>query len=71
MQIFRTCTFTATDIVFFKWSCTLFGMLYGAWLYKFTRRHATKLLALALLLAIKPALRYWGRMPASLPNCPS
>jgi hypothetical protein len=48
-----------TDIGLLKWCCILIGMIAGAHLADFTRRHAWSIALTALLLGIKPTVSYF------------
>lgn len=61
MKLFKTLTWSPLNIVLLKLSCVLVGLLCGAWLSFFIKRHAGRVLLLAVLLGIKPAIDYWRR----------
>ena len=59
MKLFRSKVWSVADIGCLKWSCILFGMLAGAFLSDFTKRHVWLFLIAAILLAVKPTLSYF------------
>lgn len=59
MKFFKTLTWSPLNIVLLKWSCLLVGLLWGAWLSGLVKRHAWRLLILAVALGLKPAIDYW------------
>jgi len=59
MKLFRTKAWSALDIGLLKWCCILLGMIAGACLADFTRRHAWVIAVVAVLLGIKPAVSYF------------
>jgi len=61
MTLFKTMTWSPLNIVLLKWSCVLVGALWGAWLSVFIKRYAGRMLILAVLLGLKPAIDYWRR----------
>jgi hypothetical protein len=56
MKLFRSRVWSVTDIGLLKWCCILIGMIAGAHLADFTRRHAWSIALTALLLGIKPTV---------------
>ena len=58
MKFLKTMPWSPLDIVLLKWSCVLVGLLWGARLSGFVKRHAARLLILAVLLGLKPAWAY-------------
>jgi len=60
MNLFRTKAWGWQDIALPKWCCILIGMVAGAFLAPFVRQHVWLFSLAALLLAIRPAVRYFG-----------
>lgn len=60
MNVLRTKVWSIVDIGCLKWSCIFCGMIAGAFLAEFTRRHVWLFAAAAILLAIKPTVSYFG-----------
>jgi hypothetical protein len=60
MKLFRTKVWSVLDIGLLKWSCILIGMILGSYLAAFTKRHVMVFVIASLMLAIKPALSYFG-----------
>jgi hypothetical protein len=60
MRLFRTKVWSVLDIGLLKWSCVLIGMIIGAYLAAFTKRHVMVFVLASIMLAIKPALSYFG-----------
>jgi len=65
MKLFRSKVWSVADIGCLKWSCILFGMLAGAFLSDFTKRHVWLFVIAAILLAVKPALSYFAAGPSA------
>jgi putative Mn2+ efflux pump MntP len=59
IRLFKTKNWSALDIGLLKWSCILFGMMFGSYLSSFTKRYVKLFLIAAVLLAIKPAISYF------------
>ena len=59
MKLFHTTVWAWTDIWQLKWSVFLFGTIAGAYFHDFIMRYIWVILALAVILAIKPALAYF------------
>ena len=59
MKLFRAKVWSVPDIGLLKWCCILVGMIAGAYLADFTRRHVWFIALAALLLGIKPAVSYF------------
>ncbi len=60
MKLFRTKVWRWLDIGFLKWSSILIGMIAGAYLSAFVKRYVWVFALAAVLLAVRPAVRYWG-----------
>lgn len=60
MKLFRTKMWSPLDIGSLKWCCTLLGMIAGAYLSEFTKHYVWIFAVAAVLLAIKPAISYFG-----------
>jgi hypothetical protein len=60
MKLLRTKVWSWVDIGCLKWCCLLLGMIGGTFLADFTRRYVVLFAAAAVLLAIRPALHYFG-----------
>ena len=60
MNLFRTKVWGWLDIGLVKWSSILIGMIAGAYLSDFIRRYVWVFVLAALLLAVRPAVRYFG-----------
>ncbi len=60
MKLFRTKVWRWLDIGLLKWSCILIGMIAGAYLSEFVERHVWAFAMAVVLLAVRPAVRYWG-----------
>jgi hypothetical protein len=60
MKLFRTKVWRWLDIGFLKWSSILIGMIAGAYLSEFVRQYVWVFALVALLLAVRPAVRYFG-----------
>lgn len=59
MKLFRKKVWSVVDIGLLKWCCVLIGMIAGAYLTDFTKRHVGLIALAALLLGIKPAVSYF------------
>jgi FtsH-binding integral membrane protein len=60
MKLFRTKVWSVLDIGLLKWCCILTGMIVGAYLTDFTKRHVWVFVIAAVALAIKPTISYFG-----------
>ena len=60
MKLFRSKVWSVVDIGLLKWCCIVTGMIAGAYLADFTRRHIWFFAIAAGVLAIKPAISYFG-----------
>jgi hypothetical protein len=60
MGLLKTKVWSWVDIGLLKWSALLFGMILGGYFPDFTRRYVWVILVLAIVLAIKPSVSYWG-----------
>ena len=47
------------DIMLLKWSVLLIGMIAGGYLANFVKRYVWLLLAIAVILAVRPAIAYF------------
>ncbi len=61
MKLLRTKIWRWQEIVMLKWCCILVGMIAGAYLAKFVTRSVWGFALAAALLAVGPAVRYFGR----------
>lgn len=59
MKLFKAKVWSVVDIGLLKWCCILAGMIVGAYLADFTRRHVWLFVLAAILLGIKPAVSYF------------
>ena len=57
---FRTKVWSWPDIGLVKWSALLFGMVAGAYLSEFVTQYWWGFVTVAVLLAIRPAVKYFG-----------
>jgi putative Mn2+ efflux pump MntP len=60
MKLRRSKVWSVIDIGCLKWACIFFGMIVGAFLSEFTRRHVWLFAIGVILLAIKPIVSYFG-----------
>lgn len=60
MKLFNPKVWSVVDIACLKWSCILSGMIAGAFFPEFTKLHVWLFAVAAILLAIKPAVSYFG-----------
>ncbi len=60
MKLFRTKVWQWPDIVLLKWCAVLVGMIAGAYLSEFVRENVWVFVLVAVLLAVRPAARYFG-----------
>jgi hypothetical protein len=59
MKLFKDKMYSVLDIGLIKWSCILFGMVFGAYLADFVLGYIWIFIVVALLLAIKPIISYF------------
>jgi len=59
MKLLRSKVWSVADIGCLKWSCIFSGMIAGAFLHDFTRRHVWLFVIAAILLAVKPTISYF------------
>ena len=59
MSLFKTKVWRWLDIGLLKWSALLFGMIAGAYLSDFVKQYVWVFVAVAVILAISPAVRYF------------
>jgi hypothetical protein len=60
MRLFRTKVWSWADIWILKWCAFLFGIIGGAYLSDFVKQYVWVLLVLAVALAIKSGIKYFG-----------
>ena len=60
MKLFKSKVWSVVDIGLLKWSCILSGMIAGAYLADFTKRHVWMFVVAVVVLAIKPTISYFG-----------
>ena len=60
MKLLRSKVWAPLDIGCLKWSCVFFGMIVGAYLSEFTKKHLWLFIIAVILLAIKPTIAYFG-----------
>jgi len=58
MKLFKKKTWRPIDLVLFKWSMILLGMVLGALLAGFVRQNIWVFLAVGLLLLLRPMIVY-------------
>ena len=58
MKLLKRRVWSIIDIGLLKWSCILSGMIVGAFLSDFTKRHVWHFLIAVVVLAIKPTISY-------------
>lgn len=63
MKLFRKKPWRPIDLILFKWSMLLLGMVVGALLSDFVTRNIWMFLAIGLLLAIRPMIVYFRDKP--------
>ena len=70
MRLIKSKVWSPADIGCLKWSCLLCGMIAGAYLPEFTRRHVWWFATAAALLGVKPVISYFGdgKGEVELPN---
>ena len=59
MKLWKTKVWSPLDLILLKCSCLVFGIVFGALFADFVMDHLWSLLAVAVLLAIKPAVSYF------------
>jgi hypothetical protein len=59
MKLFRSKLWSPIEIVCLKWSAILFGMIAGAYFPEIIKQYVLFFVAVALVLAIKPAHSYF------------
>ncbi len=59
MGLLKTKVWTWYDIGLLKWCVLLFGMVAGALLHEYVRQYIWLILAVAVLLAVRPTLAYF------------
>ena len=59
MNLWKAKVWSVIDIGLLKWSCILSGMIVGAYLSDFTKRHVVLFVVGVILLAIKPTISYF------------
>jgi hypothetical protein len=59
MKLLGSRTWSAVDIAMLKWCCVLTGMIAGAYLSDFTKRHVWFFAVAVVVLAIKPTIAYF------------
>jgi putative Mn2+ efflux pump MntP len=62
MKLFSPKTYSVVDIGCLKWCCILIGMIIGASRPKQVMKHAGILGAVAVVLAIKPAVSFFNQV---------
>jgi hypothetical protein len=60
MGLLKTMVWSWKDIWILKWCAFVFGMIAGAYLSEFIRQHVWIFALVALLLTIRPAIKYFG-----------
>jgi uncharacterized membrane protein YoaK (UPF0700 family) len=60
MRLLKTKVWPWVDVWMLKWSAFLFGIIVGAYFPDFFRKYVWVVLVLAILLAIKPSITYFG-----------
>ena len=60
MRVLRTKVWWWLDIWLLKWCAFLFGMIAGAYLSDFVKQYVWIFALMAILLAIRAAISYWG-----------
>jgi len=60
MSLFKTKVWRWLDIGLLKWSALIFGMIAGAYLSDFVKQHVWVFVSVAVILAIRPAVKYFG-----------
>ena len=61
MGLFKTKVWWWFDIWALKWSAFLFGIITGAYLTDFVKQYVWELALVAVILAIKPTIKYFGK----------
>lgn len=60
MKLLRTKIWPWMDVWMLKWSAFLFGIAVGAYFHEYMMPFAWVILVAAVLLAIRPSIRYFG-----------
>ncbi|HTP65953.1 MAG TPA: hypothetical protein VMJ66_11225 [Geobacteraceae bacterium] len=60
MKLLRTKVWPWADVWMLKWSAFLFGIVIGAYFPYFFGKYIWLLLVLAIILAIRPSITYFG-----------
>ena len=60
MSLFKTKRWWWLDIGLLKWSAIIFGMIAGAYLSDFVKQYVWVFVSVAVILAIRPAIKYFG-----------
>ena len=60
MKLFRTKIWSWSDLWILKWCAFLFGLIGGAYLSDFVQRYVVVILVLAVILAVKSGIKYFG-----------
>jgi hypothetical protein len=60
MRLLRTKVWAWSDIVLLKWCCLIFGTILGAYCAESVKRHVGGLVLIAVALAIRPTVAYFG-----------
>ena len=68
MKPFRSKVWSVVDIGCLKWACIFSGMIVGAFVPDFTRRHVWLFAIAVILLAIKPVISYFKEFPKDQPS---
>jgi hypothetical protein len=61
MRLFITKTWHWRDVWLLKWCAFLFGIAAGAYFHAAVMPYVWVVLVVAVLLAIRPAMAYWGK----------
>jgi hypothetical protein len=61
MKLLGSRVWSAVDIGMLKWCCVLTGMIAGAYLSDFTKRHVWLFVIAVVALAIKPTITYFSQ----------
>lgn len=61
MKLLRTKIWLWADVLMLKWSAFLFGIVVGAYFPHFFEKYIWFALVLAIILAIRPTIRYFGK----------
>ncbi|GFE56800.1 hypothetical protein AOG1_06790 [Geobacter sp. AOG1] len=60
MVFLRTMVWSWKDIMLLKWCVFAFGMIVGAYLSEFIKQHVWIFVLAAILLTVRPAIKYFG-----------